>query len=55
MLCAPSAPLSLDDVQRTSALLLASGCNIDELNVVRKHIDDAKGGRLADLSRPVAK
>jgi hydroxypyruvate reductase len=45
-------PLSLADLQETTALLLASGATIDELNAVRKHLSLVKGGRLAQAVAP---
>ncbi len=47
LLAAPAAGLSQDDLARTTALLLAAGCDIDALNAVRKHLSAVSGGRLA--------
>jgi len=49
LLTLPAQGVSLDDLRRTTALLLGAGATIDELNTVRKHLDDIKGGRLAQL------
>ncbi len=38
--------VSLDDLQRTTSLLLEAGANIEELNTVRKHLSEIKGGKL---------
>ena len=46
------APLTLADLQSTTALLLASGASINELNAVRKHLSLVKGGRLAQAVAP---
>jgi glycerate 2-kinase len=43
----PAEGLTLEDKQRTVRLLLAGGADITELNTVRKHLSDIKGGRLA--------
>ncbi len=49
---APAAPVTLEEKQATTKLLLASGANIHEINAVRKHISDLKGGQLARLACP---
>lgn len=49
LLVSPLPPLTLADKQVVTRLLLASGASIDEINCVRKHLSDVKGGRL--LSR----
>lgn len=49
----PAAGINLDDVKRTTSLLLGCGASIDEVNTVRKHLDDIKGGGLAVLAAPV--
>jgi len=46
LLVRPRAPLTLDDKQRTTRLLLASGASIQEANAVRKHLSEVKGGGL---------
>lgn len=46
---APAVPL--DDLQRTSRLLLASGAPIEETNCVRRHLSRLKGGRLLQACR----
>ncbi len=48
----PAAPLSLADMRRTTALLLASGADIHEINTVRKHLSEVQGGQLARLAAP---
>jgi glycerate 2-kinase len=48
----PSKGLSLSDKQKTTQLLLTSGARIDEINAVRKHLSDFKGGRLAEKLYP---
>jgi hydroxypyruvate reductase len=52
LLALPASNLSLSDVQETTEQLLAAGASIDELNAVRKHLDELKGGGLARLTGP---
>ena len=52
LLPAPADGLTLQDKQRTTQALLASGATIGEVNAVRKHISQLKGGRLARLAAP---
>jgi glycerate-2-kinase len=47
----PFPPLSLSDKKAVTSLLLASGADIGEMNVVRKHLSAIKGGRLAEAAR----
>ena len=48
----PSTGLQLSDKQKTTNLLLKSGAKIDEINAVRKHLSEFKGGRLAEKVYP---
>jgi glycerate 2-kinase len=50
LLTLPAEGLSLADMQRTTDLLLRSGATIVELNTVRKHLSQIKGGGLARLA-----
>jgi len=43
----PKPGISLQDLQITNSLLLASGTSIHEINTIRKHLSDFKGGNLA--------
>jgi hydroxypyruvate reductase len=52
LLPAPADGVTLEDKQRTTEALLASGATIGEVNAVRKHISKVKGGRLAQLATP---
>jgi hydroxypyruvate reductase len=52
LLTLPASGLSLDDLQATTELLLRSGATIVELNTVRKHLSQIKGGGLARLAGP---
>jgi glycerate-2-kinase len=49
---APADGISLEDKQETSRLLMEAGADIHELNTVRKHLSNVKGGRLAALAHP---
>lgn len=46
LLPAPVVGVSLEDKQRITRLLLASGAAIQEMNAVRKHLSRIKGGQL---------
>jgi glycerate 2-kinase len=48
----PAAPITLEEKQAVTKLLLASGANIHEINAVRKHISRIKGGQLARMAYP---
>lgn len=48
----PADPITLEEKQQTTRLLLACGATIHEMNCVRKHLSDIKGGRLAELAAP---
>ena len=48
----PADPITLDEKQEVTKLLLASGAGIHEINAVRKHISQIKGGQLARLAYP---
>jgi glycerate-2-kinase len=43
----PSKGINLNDLQSVNSHLLASGASIHEINTIRKHISNFKGGRLA--------
>lgn len=47
LLPAPAYGLALEDLQKTTSLLLASGATIAEINAIRKHLSQLQGGRLA--------
>ena len=50
LLCAPAPGLTLTDKRRTTNLLMRSGADIHELNIVRKHLSAIKGGQLAQVT-----
>src|SRR4030095_13074475 len=49
---APAPPVTLEDKQAVTQLLLAAGATISELNTVRKHLSRFKGGLLARTAWP---
>lgn len=49
---APAIGLSLAEKQALTRALLASGASISEINGVRKHLSQIKGGRLAERISP---
>jgi len=54
LMALPAAPITLEEKQAATKLLLACGANIHEMNAVRKHISAVKGGQLARLAAPAA-
>ncbi|EWY39740.1 hydroxypyruvate reductase [Skermanella stibiiresistens SB22] len=52
LLALPAAGLTLEDKQRVNKALLASGADIGQMNVVRKHLSAIKGGRLGAAAYP---
>lgn len=48
----PARGITLDDKKRVNKLLLMCGSRIDEINTVRNHISDIKGGKLAKYIHP---
>ncbi len=48
----PADTLTLDDLQATTSQLLRAGATIDEINAVRKHLSQLKGGQLARRAAP---
>ncbi|HEX6211403.1 MAG TPA: DUF4147 domain-containing protein, partial [Methylomirabilota bacterium] len=49
---APAPPVTLEEKQTVTRLLLAAGAPINELNAVRKHLSRFKGGLLARAAAP---
>jgi len=49
---APAEGISLADLRATTEALLSSGADIGEINAVRKHCSDLKGGQLAAAAAP---
>ena len=52
LLTLPSPGIALDDIKATNELLLRSGATIQEINTVRKHLSQLKGGQLAQRAFP---
>ena len=52
LLSAPSGSISLDELQDITEDLLASGASIREINTLRKHLSEIKGGKLAQAAAP---
>ncbi len=52
LLALPSKNISLEQKQQINRKLLRSGAGISEMNCVRKHLSDIKGGRLALACAP---
>ena len=52
LLALPAQGITLDEKQVVNKALLKSGAAIDEMNSVRKHLSDIKGGRLAARCAP---
>src|SRR5438046_4086796 len=48
----PVEGINLDDEAKVTSLLLRSGAGIEEINIVRKHLSQVKGGRLAERLYP---
>lgn len=47
LFCLPTPSISLEDLQTVNSVLLASGMGIQDMNVIRKRLEQCKGGRLA--------
>lgn len=48
----PCEGLTLQDKQEVTKILLDAGANIHEINTLRKHLSQVKGGRLAKFAHP---
>jgi len=48
----PADPVTLEDKKTVTNLLLKCGATINEINVVRKHLSEFKGGQLAKTAYP---
>lgn len=54
LLVKPAEGISLEEKQETTRLLLASGASIHEINAIRKHLSELKGGQLARRAAPAS-
>ena len=52
LFCKPTKMISLEDKIKITNVLLKCGANINEINTIRKHISDVKGGRFASFCSP---
>jgi glycerate 2-kinase len=52
LLVAPCEGISLEDKKKMTRLLIECGATIDEINTIRKHLSQIKGGRLAKAAYP---
>jgi len=52
ILSLPCEGITLAEKQETTKLLLACGADIKEINAIRKHISQVKGGQLARITQP---
>lgn len=50
----PADGITLGDLQNVTSTLLACGATINEINLLRKHLDTLKGGGLARLADPAS-
>jgi glycerate-2-kinase len=48
MFIAPISPIKLEDIIRLNKALIESGMSIHEINIIRKHVSEVKGGKLAE-------
>jgi glycerate 2-kinase len=54
LLVSPASGVALADLQALAEALLTSGASIDEINCLRKHLEQLKGGGLARLAAPAS-
>lgn len=52
LMVSPVEGISLAELQDLTAELLASGATINEINTLRKHLDQVKGGQIARYAAP---
>lgn len=52
LLVSPVTGVSLPELQMLTSALLACGATINEINALRKHLDQVKGGKLARMAAP---
>jgi len=54
LLVSPCEGITLEEKQKITDLLLKAGSDIRDLNCVRKHLSNVKGGRLAEIASPAS-
>jgi glycerate 2-kinase len=52
LIVSPAQGITISDLQQLTTQLLACGANIHEINILRKHLDQIKGGGLARMAAP---
>lgn len=52
LLPSPTPPLTLKDLSDLTKMVSNKGANIQELNTLRKHLEQLKGGGLAKVAFP---
>jgi hydroxypyruvate reductase len=52
LVSSPAEMIKLDEIKEVNRLLLQSGATINEMNAVRKHLEELKGGGLARAAFP---
>ncbi len=52
LMVAPVEGVTLADIQHLTDTLLGSGATINEINTIRKHLSQIKGGQLARIAQP---
>jgi glycerate 2-kinase len=52
LMTTPLPGLELDEIQSLTAALLQCGARIDEINTIRRHVDQLKGGGVARMATP---
>ncbi|MDX1524374.1 MAG: DUF4147 domain-containing protein, partial [Anaerolineae bacterium] len=52
LLTLPAGDISLEDLQETTKQLLSVGATINQVNTIRKHVSQIKGGQLASVAFP---
>ena len=52
LLPAPIPPISLDELGQLTKLMSLHGATINEMNIIRKHVELLKGGGLAKVASP---
>jgi glycerate 2-kinase len=52
LLVLPAPGVSLSDLKKLTSLLLSSGADINQINTLRKHLEQMKGGGLARMAYP---
>ncbi len=49
LFCAPPEGITIDDMFKLNQLLMKCGANITDINIIRKHLSQVKGGRFGQL------